>query len=133
MNWFNIWVYFVPFKCSMKQNIIFPSLDGLRSNVFLVLNKMHFFFSFSKINWYLAINEPLANISQTHRSSNSEGFCKKRVLKILVKFTKKDLYQSLFWHRCFPVNLAKFLSTFFYRTHPVADSSFWLTPSKHCS
>ena len=26
------------------------------------------------------------------------------------------------WHRCFPVNSAKFLKTFFYRTHPGAAS-----------
>ena len=55
-----------------------------------------------------------------------EVFCKKGVLKSFAKFTGKHLCQSLFynkvaglrpttllkkrlWHRCFPVNFAKFL------------------------
>ena len=58
---------------------------------------------------------------------------KKCALKYFVKFTGKQLCQSLFfnkvaglrpvtlfkkrsWHRCFPVNFEKFLRTFFYRT-----------------
>ena len=57
-------------------------------------------------------------------------FCKKGVLRNLAKFTGKHLCQSLFfnkvgdfrpatllkkrlWHRCFPVNFAKFLRTTF--------------------
>ena len=60
------------------------------------------------------------------RSSRPEVFCKKLVLRNFTKFTGKHLYQSLFfnkvvslrpatllkkklWHRCFPVNVAKFL------------------------
>ena len=60
------------------------------------------------------------------RSSCSEVFCKKGVLRNFAKFTGKHLCQSLFfnkvaglrpaillkerlWHRCFPVNFAKFL------------------------
>ena len=49
-------------------------------------------------------------------------FCKKDVLKNSTKFTGKHLCQSLFfnevaglrkslWHRCFPVNVVKFLRT----------------------
>ena len=62
------------------------------------------------------------------RSSRSEKFCKKSVLKIFPKFTGKHLYQTLFlnkvaglrpatllkkrmWHKYFPVNFAKFLRT----------------------
>ena len=71
-------------------------------------------------------------------SSRPEVFCKKDVLGNFAKFTGKHLYQSLFlnkvaglcqsffnkgatllkkrlWRRCFPVNLAKFLRTPFYR------------------
>ena len=56
------------------------------------------------------------------RSSRLEVFCKKSVLRNLAKSTEKHLCQSLFfkklqrfhlhfhlWHRCFPVNLTKFL------------------------
>ena len=67
-------------------------------------------------------------------------FCEKDVLRNFAKFAEKHLCQSLFfkivaglrpatllkkrlWHRCFPVNFAKFLTIpFFYRTPPVAAS-----------
>ena len=62
------------------------------------------------------------------RSSRQEVFCKKGVLENFAKFIGKQLCQSLFfnkvaglrsafllrkrlWHRCFPVNFAKFLRT----------------------
>ena len=62
------------------------------------------------------------------RSSLPEVFCKKGVLSNFTKFTGKHLRQSLFfnkvaglrpatllkkrlWHRCLPVNFAKFLRT----------------------
>ena len=68
------------------------------------------------------------------RNSRPEVFCKKGVLKIFAKFTGKRLCQRLFlnkfgglspaallkkslWHRCFPVNLAKFLRTLFLTEH----------------
>ena len=68
------------------------------------------------------------------RSSRPEVFCKKGVLKSFAKFTEKRLCQSLFfnkvaglryatllkkrlWHRCFPVNFAKFLKTPFLTEH----------------
>ena len=64
------------------------------------------------------------------RSSRSEMFCKKGVLRNFLKFTGKHMCQNLFfnrvtgprpvtlvkkrlWHRCFPVNFAKFLRTRF--------------------
>ena len=76
-----------------------------------------------------------------------EVFCKKCVLKNFSKFTGKHLRQSLYfnkvasfrpatllkkrlWHRCFPVNFAKFLRTPFYRTSPgdyVNFDSYWVT------
>ena len=60
------------------------------------------------------------------RSSYWRCFVRKGVLRNFAKFTSKNLYQSLFsnkvaglrpatlfkkrlWHRCFPVNFAKFL------------------------
>ena len=68
------------------------------------------------------------------RSSRPEVFCKKGVLRNFAKFTGKHLCQSLFfnevtslspaillkkrfWHRRFPVNLAKFLRTPFLTEH----------------
>ena len=61
-------------------------------------------------------------------------FCKKGVLRNFAKFTAKNLSQSLFfnkvaalrpatllkkslWHRCFPLNFAKFLRTPFFMEH----------------
>ena len=66
-----------------------------------------------------------------YRSSSLEVFCKKGVLRNFIKFTGKQLCQSLFfnkiaglspatllkkrlWHRCFPVNVVKFLGALFF-------------------
>ena len=68
------------------------------------------------------------------RSSRLEVFCKKGVLENFAKYTGKHLRQGLFfnkaaglrpatllkkrlWHRCFPVNFAKFLRTPFFIEH----------------
>ena len=60
------------------------------------------------------------SIHLTGRSSRPEVFCKKGVLRFFPKFTGKHLCESLvfnkvvkkrLWHRCFPVNFAKFLRT----------------------
>ena len=64
------------------------------------------------------------------KSSRPEVFCKKCVLRNFTKFTGKHLCQSLFfnketfsllkkrlWHRCFPVDFAKFLKTPFLTEH----------------
>ena len=65
-------------------------------------------------------------------------FCKRGVLRNFAKFTGKYLYQTFFfnkvaglrfatllkrrlWHRCFPVNFAKFLKTSF-----LAEHLWWL-------
>ena len=76
---------------------------------------------------------PLQKIVTTNRSSHQRCSVKKGVLKYFAKFTGKHLCQSLFfykdaslkllrrtillkkrlWHRCFPVNFAKFLRTHF--------------------
>ena len=77
--------------------------------------------------------ERLANLFE-NISSRPEVFCKKGVLRNFTKFTGKHLCQSLFlnkvatlrpstlsrkrlWHRCFPVNFAKFLRTSFIKEH----------------
>ena len=69
-----------------------------------------------------------------YRSSLPEVFCKKGVLRNFATFTGKHRCQSLcfnkvaglkpatllkhmFWHRCFPVNFAKFLRTLFLTEH----------------
>ena len=68
------------------------------------------------------------------RSSRPEVFCKKSFLRNFAKFTGKQLSQSFFfnkfaglrsatllkkkfWHRCFPVNFAKFIRTPFFTEH----------------
>ena len=59
------------------------------------------------------------------KSSHPEVFCEKNVLGNFAKFIGKHLCQSLFfitllkkilWHKCFPVNFAKFLRTHFQNT-----------------
>ena len=72
------------------------------------------------------------------RNSRPEMFCEKGVLRNFAKFTGKHLCQSLFfnkvagprpatllkkrlWHRCFPVNFAKFL-----RTTSFIEHLWWL-------
>ena len=87
------------------------------------------------LNYTLSVTYyiPLAH----YRSSRSEGFCKKGVLRIFAKFTGKHLYQSVFFNKiaglslqlyekrdsdtCFPVNFAKFLRTPF-----LTERLWWL-------
>ena len=71
------------------------------------VNLIHFFLSYKKFT----------NCRLSEASTGSVQL-KKSVLKTLAKFTGKHLCQSLFlnkvsglWHRCFPVNFAKFLRT----------------------
>ena len=66
---------------------------------------------------------------QMNRSSRSQMFFKKHVLKNFAIFTGKALkvcnfIKKGFQHMCFPVNIAKFLTTaLFYRTPLVAVSA----------
>ena len=78
--------------------------------------------------------QSVAKTSIFFGSSLPEVFCKKGVLTNFVKYTGKHLCQRLFfnkvsglrpetllkkslWHRCFPVNFAKFLRTPFLTEH----------------
>ena len=78
-------------------------------------------------------------IQMTTRSSHQRCSARKGVLRNFSKFTGKHLCQVLFynkvagpepatllkmrlWHRCFPINFAKFLRTPFHRT-PLNDCS----------
>ena len=80
-----------------------------------------------------------------NRKSRPLVFCKKGVLKNFLKFTRKNLYQSLFfnkvaglrpanllkkrlWNRVFPVNFGKFPRTPFFTEH-----LWWLLLEKNCS
>ena len=80
-----------------------------------------------------ALNK-LQFIYANSRSSPPKVFCKKGVLRNFAEFTGKYLCQSLFsnnvtglrpttllkkrlWHKCFPVNFAKFLRTPFFTEH----------------
>ena len=79
-------------------------------------------------------SEILISVLALSRSSRSEVFCEKGILRNLAKFTRKQLCQSLSfnkfaslkpatllkkrpWHRCFPENFPKFLKTPFYIEH----------------
>ena len=76
-------------------------------------------------------------IQMTTRSNHKRCYVIKGVLRNFAKFTEKHLCQLLFynkvagpesatlikkrlWHRCFPMNFAKFLRTTFHRT-PLND------------
>ena len=80
----------------------------------------------------MTISKGIFLTNYTSRSSRPEEFCEKGVLRNFTKITGKHLCQSLFliklqalglrpatlfkkrlWHRCFPVNFAKFLRTSF--------------------
>ena len=78
-------------------------------------------------------------IQMTTRSSHQRCSARKGVLRNFSKFTRKHLWQVLFYkevagpqpatllkmrlcHRCFPINFAKFLRTPFHRT-PLNDCS----------
>ena len=58
-------------------------------------------------------------LKQCYNKQTIEVFYKKSVLRNFAKFIEKHLCQNLFikvlkkklWHRCFPVNFAKFLKT----------------------
>ena len=61
------------------------------------------------------------------RSNHPKVFCKKGVLGNFAKFTRKrlcqcllrpaTLFKKILWHRCFPMNFAKFLRTSFFIEH----------------
>ena len=59
-------------------------------------------------------------------SQNSqENTCARASFLIKLQATPATLLKAKLWHRCFPVNFAKFLRTsFFYRTPPVAASDY---------
>ena len=87
---------------------------------FMKCEEIHLKKNIKKLH-FLYISSRLKKI----RSSHQRCPMKKVVLRIFAKFTGKHLYQSLgpatllkkrLWHRCFPVNFAKFLRTPFLQT-----------------
>ena len=86
-----------------------------------------------EVSWNLAISE--ANLC---RSSTKHSFCK-TFLKIFIKFTEKDLCQSLFfqlfcnfkrrlWHKRFPLNSEIFEKHIFFK---IASSHCFCTLKNH--
>ena len=83
-------------------------------------------------------NPLLDYLENINRSSRPEVFYEKGVVRNFAKLTGKHLCQSLFlntvqpatllkrrlWHRCFPVNFAKFLRTPF--SQNTSESCFWI-------
>ena len=100
---------------------IYPSSDAenfFATNKYLSKNRISiYFFTLSGIK-----NSFSANISTKFRSSRLEVFCKKVFIETpqnsqentcaRVSFLKKRL-----GHRCFPVNIAKFVRTPFFKEH----------------
>ena len=87
---------------------------------------------------------PILTNTRSSRSSHQRCSLRKGVLINFAVFTGKHLCQSLFfneitglspatllkkrlWHRCFPVNFAKFLRTLFFTEH------LWATAQNRCS
>ena len=79
---------------------------------------------FEKHMWAAASENQ--RLSDKFTSSRPEVFCKKSVLRNFAKFTVKHLCQTLLfnkvvglglWHRCFPVNFVKFLTSPFSIEH----------------
>ena len=79
------------------------------------------------------IQKPVEYLYVIYRSSHPEVFCKKGVPRNFAKFTRKYLYQSIFYercrleacnfikkqirHKCFSVDFAKFLRTPLFAEH----------------
>ena len=63
------------------------------------------------------------------RSSRPEVFCINGVLRNFAKFTGKPatLLKKRLWHRCFPVNFAKFLRIPFF-----TEDLWWLLMQDSC-
>ena len=59
----------------------------------------------------------MTEVPTIYRSSRLEMFCEKDVLRNFTKFRPATLLKKRFWHRCFPVNFAKFLRAPFFKEH----------------
>ena len=96
-------------------------------------------------NNYSARKKCLVDLTLREKSSRSEVFSKKVVLRNFAKFTGKHLCQLLFfnkvvgmrpatllkkrlWHSCFPANFTKFLRTPFLTEH-----LWWLLLERACA
>ena len=98
-----------PVVASESQCFYIP--DSLTPNI---LNKTHIVYcrTYKTLTWF-------SNFRSRHRRCS----VRKGVLKNLTKFTGKHMCQICFllkkrlWHRCFPVNFAKFLRTPFLTEH----------------
>ena len=118
-KWSNTFYHFVRFALK--------GLKLLLLHFILACNPLFF------VQIWLAIQSSV--IDSTFRSSRRRCSVRNGVLRSITKFTGKHLYQSLFlmklqawglrsatllkkrlWHRCFPVNFAKFLTPFLQNT-----------------
>ena len=124
------------FPLSITFSALCTVFDSISSNIdeVLLINPSANAFAFGDFNVHH--KDWLTYSGGTDRSGELchnflEVFCKKGVLRNSAKFTGKQLCQSLFfnslrpatllkkrlWHRCFPVNFAKFLKTPFLPEH----------------
>ena len=106
--------------------IVFNSgLDYSSSCIHSVLEVMNFTNSRTWSSFDKYVHERTFSISRVREAVAGSCSVRKGVLRNFAKFTGKHLCQSLFlnkvaglWHRCFPVNFAKFLRTPFRTEHP---------------
>ena len=97
--------------CCSVSLFLFSRIDTrfwkhLISSFFIFLTSLYFFIMrstelvncFSPLTWFSLV------VCSTSRSSRSDMFCKKGVLKNFPKFTGKHLYQSLFFNKVADAN-----------------------------
>ena len=133
-------------KKRFKKNIIFFTQSGCFHKL-----KRYYMFPIPKIGKKLGIFQPQNddNLARaTYRSSHRRCSIKRGVLRNFAKFKGKHLkpatlLKKRLWHRCFPVNFAKFVRTPFLQktygrpllTVPTSNKSCWflLSVSYECS
>ena len=113
-----------------QPKIVFSVLDNFVRLELKGLNVCQGLKSISASAFIVNIERIFNCLTNIFRSSRRRCFERKGFLRNFAKFTGKHLRQSLFfnkvaglrpatllkkrlWHRCFPVNFAKFLRTFF--------------------
>ena len=127
-------LYQVSFTISSKFSIVHLFICTFQHMYYIRIWQIHFW-----CNRFLK-NYLSTKLFDIVRSSRPDVFCKKSNLRNFTKFTGKHLCQRLFfnkiadlrsatllkkklWHRCFPVNFAKFLRTPFLQN--TSGGCFW--------
>ena len=114
--------------CKISKNTFSYRIPLVAASVFHTVNRKRMYIAFGKTDLSIAFIQASLLSFFFFRSSRPEVFCKKGVLRNFTKFIGKHLCQRLFfnkvaslrpatslkkslWHRCFTVNIVKFLRT----------------------